>query len=89
MTWRGVEPSKAGLGSFSQGPMASGETRFSKAPKSLLISVNRLAVDELGTEPLDHFEMALNEKPVMRVNASWDILYRLPSSLTEIGPEFP
>ena len=50
MTWSGVEPSKAGLGSLSQGPIASGETSFSNAAKRRLISVRRLPVDELGLD---------------------------------------
>src|SRR5580658_6974174 len=86
MTCSGVEPSKAGLGCLSHGPMASGETRFSRAEKSRFISVQRLAVEELGLEPCDQFEMARSENPVMRVKASYETPYRLANALIEKAP---
>ena len=67
MTCSGLEPSKAGLGSLSQGPMASRETSFSRAAKRRLTSVRRRAVEELGLAPCDQLARARSEKPVMRV----------------------
>src|SRR6266850_4404495 len=87
ITCRGVEPSKAGLGCFSHGPMASAETSFSSDENRRLISVRRRSVEELGLVPWDQLETARNEKPVIRARASWEILNRLASSLTGTAPE--
>ena len=53
------------------------ETSSSSAAKRRLISVKRLAVEELGLEPWDQFDTARREKPVMHVRVA-AVLLNIP-----------